>query len=141
MKIGSMGEDVATMGMGDPEGEDGELIAGADEILAEELSQIVEGLNRVDAGDIVFRFFGCSSRRFSARNWFGGWGSRRLGDGHVEGHSRGHRHPMVCNIGTWGLCHTGFARQGAVFRLQGSVAGPAFLVFFVPSGITVERGK
>ena len=55
MKIGSMGEDVATMGMGDPESEDGELIAGADEILAEELSQIVEGLNRVDAGDIVFR--------------------------------------------------------------------------------------
>ena len=43
MKIGSVGEDVATMGMGDPEGEDGELIAGADEILAEELSQIVEG--------------------------------------------------------------------------------------------------
>src|SRR5207302_10387804 len=80
MKIGSMGEDVATMGVGDPEGEDGKLIAGADEILAEELSQIVEGLNRVDAGDIVFRFFGCSRRRSSDRNWSSGWG--RLGDEH-----------------------------------------------------------
>ena len=67
-------------------------------------------------------------------NWFGGWGRGSLGDRRVEGRI----HPMVRNIGAQrGPRHL----QGAIFRLQGSVAGPAFPVFCVPSGIALERGK